>query len=139
MFRWFKNTSKRDLNELTNDALMDLGAEFTEEGESALMILRNRQQELIKLYQMAYSELERKNYDLMLDYLNRYVSLAEKYGAEIICAVFDLYIAVAMENEEPEEILSAYDDIIAYYEQRANVDSVARFEKRREYYKLSLS
>lgn len=139
MFGWFKNNSKRNLNELTNNELSDLGVEFTEEGDRALMILGNRQRELIKVYQTAYSELERNNYELTVYYLNQYVSLAEKYGAEIIGAVFDLYIAVAKENEKPEEVFSIYDNAISYYKQRSNLDNVSRFEQSKEYYKLSLT
>ena len=138
MFRRFKNASKRNLDDLTNAELTDLGEEFTEEGERALSLLQSRQKDLISIYQKAYTEFEGKNYFMSAKYLNTYVSLAEKYNAVVTSAVFDLFIAIAKETDRPEAVLSLYDNAIAYYTQVANADNVERFKQGKEYYKASL-
>lgn len=139
MFKWFKSILGRDLDALTNDELSDLGAEFTEEGDRALTVLQNRQKELIEIYKRAHSEFACENYSLTMEYLNRYVSLAGKYGVMIIPAVFDLRIGIVKETMDPEAVLLAYDEAIAYYKQLHSEENVLRFEQSKEYYKASLN
>lgn len=138
MFKWFKSILEKDLNELTNEELLDLGEEFTTDGDRALAILQSRQKELADLYKRAYSEFERKEYSATMVYINQYIALAEKYGAMIINAVYNLQIGVNKETKEPEEVLSVYDDAIAYYKQVQSREDVLRFERSKEYYMASL-
>ena len=135
MFRRVKDIPKRDLNELKNNELADLGAEFTEEGERALTILQNRQQELISLYRKAYSETESKNYHVAVEHLNNYISLAEKYGEVVISAVFDLLIWIARDRGDTDAVLSLYDDAIGYYRIVAKAEIAERFKQGKENYK----
>lgn len=135
MFMGLNSTLKRDLNELKNAELADLGAEFTEEGERALTILQNRQQELIMLYRKAYSETERKNYPLAVDHLNNYISLADKYGDVVMRAVFDLLIWIARDRGDADAVLSLYDDAIGYYTGVDKAEIAERFKQGKEHYK----
>lgn len=132
MLGWFKKKSNRTLNEYSNAELQELMVEFTEDGNKATVILQERQQELIQLYQLIYQEVDRKMYTPAFEHIKQYIALSEKYGELVREAVFRLLLVVAEDGSgDPEEIFSVYDYIIKYYIEKGSLDNKALFVQKR--------
>lgn len=133
---------KRDLNELSNKELCEVYDRSSIidpvgqlEAQAVLEILQNRRNDLHKLYQLAYSELESGLYDKAFTHLTEHLRLIIQYGEVENTSTYLLMIA-AVEGwgglyRDTDLLLQVYDNAISYYSSLGMKDEIDLFEKRK--------